>query len=288
MTALRIENAYYYTSESNKTTDTIPKGHTLFLLSTGRTKLITVPIAKTLHPPRKDYQLIYMHNGQLHFFDKVGTAHIAPQGSFVLYKPYEHQEFYITAEENADKYWCHFDGVFVEQLLKTHDLNDKRIITVPPDKRYLQLFQLMRSTLDSKPDYFTELCNLYLQELIVTIGSEYKKQNLYEIFPESVKNVLEYIRNNYYEKLTVEKLSKIGMTNPKTLTRQFIKYLNEPPIKYLNKFRINKAKILLIQSQHKINEIALSVGFQDPLYFSTVFRAETGLSPREYRNMMLE
>lgn len=281
---MRIENAYYYTFEFKKTTDTIPKGHILFLLSTGRTKLITVPMAKTLHPPRKDYQLIYMHKGSLHYFDKDGTAHVAPEGSFILYKPYEYQEFYITAEENADKYWCHFDGVFVEQLLKTYNLFDKRVITVPPQKRYRQLFKLMRNALDTKPEHTIELCNLYIQELIVTLGSEIKNQNAYENYPESLIYVLEYIHSHYYEKLTVEILAKIGNTNTKTLTRHFVKFLNETPMKYLNKFRFSKAKTLLIQSEHKINEIALAVGFQDPLYFSTVFHEETGLSPREFRN----
>lgn len=281
---MRIENAYYYTFEFKKTTDVIPKGHILFLLSTGRTKLITVPMAKTLHPPRKDYQLIYMYSGSLHYFDKDGTEHIAPPGSFVLYKPYEHQEFYITAEEKADKYWCHFDGVFVKQLLETYNLIDKRVIIVPPKRRYRQLFKLMRNTLENKPDYNIELCSIYIQELIVTVGSELKQQSLYESLPEGAKAALEYIQNNYHEKITIEKLSKIGATNPKTLTRQFIKYLNDSPMKYLNKYRINKSKILLIQSEHKISEIALAVGFNDPLYFSTAFRAETGMSPREYRN----
>lgn len=284
MLILRIENAYYYTFEFKKTTDIIPKGHILFLLSTGRTKLLTVPTAKTLHPPRKDYQLIYMHSGSLHYFDKDGTPHTAPPGSFVLYKPYEHQEFYITAEENADKYWCHFDGVFVEQLLQTYNLIDKRVIIVPPKKRYRQLFKLMRTTLENKPEYCIELCSLYIQELIVSLGSELKKQELYKNYPDCIRIVMEYIENNYHKKLTINELSNIGITNPKTLTRQFVKFIGEPPIKYLNKFRITKAKILLIQSEHKINEIALSVGFQDPLYFSTAFRAETGLSPREFRN----
>lgn len=281
-----IENAYYYATEFKKNTDTVPKEQKLFLLSTGRTKLITVPIAKTLHPPRKDYQLIYMHRGCLHYFDNDGTAHIAPQGSFVLYKPYEHQEFYITSEEEADKYWCHFGGLSVDTLLETYGLTDKRVIPLPPKKRYRQLFVLMRTALENNSEYKVNLCSLYVHELIATIGDALKSQNGQLSYPKSFAYTLDYINNNYYEKITIEKLVTLGTTNSKTLTRQFLKYTGVPPIKYLNNLRIEKSKILLLQTEHKINEIALAVGFQDPLYFSSVFHSATGLSPREYRNKL--
>ena len=73
------------------------------------------------------------------------------------------------------------------------------------------------------------------------------------------------------------------MTNHKALSKLFNEYLGEPPTKYLTNFRIQKAKMLLLQTNHKINEIALAVGFSDPLYFSNVFHKITGLSPREFR-----
>ena len=139
-------------------------------------------------------------------------------------------------------------------------------------------------TLENKPKYFTELCSLFLQELIVTIGSELENTHSQNKIPTTLKKAIEYIHEHYYENISVTDLVKICATNKITLTKHFEKYLKYSPKKYLNKYRIEKAKILLLQTNHKINEITLAVGFQDPLYFSTAFRAETGMSPREFRN----
>ena len=142
----------------------------------------------------------------------------------------------------------------------------------------------MRLALENKPKYYVELCSLHLQELIVSIGSVMENKLFQDSLPNTFKNALEYIHKHYYKNITVIELAKIAASNKVTLTRQFKKYLKCTPKKYLNKYRINKAKILLLQTEHKINEIAIAVGFQDPLYFSTAFQTETGLSPREFRN----
>ena len=131
---------------------------------------------------------------------------------------------------------------------------------------------------------YDELCKLYLQELIISISRARKLKNANEQLPESFAPVLEYIHEHYYEKITVLQLAKIGTTNTKALSKQFVKYFGVNPLGYITNLRLQKAQTLLLQTNHKINEIALSVGFNDPLYFSNVFRKTIGISPREFRN----
>lgn len=54
--------------------------------------------------------------------------------------------------------------------------------------------------------------------------------------------------------------------------------------KYLNSYRIEQAKELLMDSRYKIYEVANLVGIEDSRYFSQIFRTYTGLKPSEYRN----
>ena len=55
------------------------------------------------------------------------------------------------------------------------------------------------------------------------------------------------------------------------------------PKAYINNLRIDFAKKLLTRSEMSITEISYSIGFMEPLYFSTSFRKSTGISPTEFR-----
>ncbi|MDT2237564.1 helix-turn-helix domain-containing protein [Paenibacillus larvae] len=54
---------------------------------------------------------------------------------------------------------------------------------------------------------------------------------------------------------------------------------------YVNTFRIEKAKHLLLQTELKTNEIAARVGYTDPTYFYRIFKKYVGVSPTELRKM---
>jgi two-component system response regulator YesN len=55
----------------------------------------------------------------------------------------------------------------------------------------------------------------------------------------------------------------------------------------LNDVRIQNAIELMKDPKRKLSEIAISVGFNDPQYFSTIFKKHTGLTPRLYRELYL-
>ncbi len=55
------------------------------------------------------------------------------------------------------------------------------------------------------------------------------------------------------------------------------------PIDFLRQLRMQRAQQLLSRSTMNISEVAYSVGFTDPKYFSRCFKKDTGMSPREYR-----
>jgi len=67
------------------------------------------------------------------------------------------------------------------------------------------------------------------------------------------------------------------------LGRVFRQELNLSPWEYLKRYRIKQAKVLLVQTENNITEIAHKVGFDDSAYFSRVFRKVVGQSPRDYR-----
>ena len=70
-------------------------------------------------------------------------------------------------------------------------------------------------------------------------------------------------------------------------SRTFKKECGDSVISYITNLRINKAKELLATSNLKTFEISETVGIHDPAYFSVIFKKNTGMSPKAYRDQFL-
>ncbi len=109
------------------------------------------------------------------------------------------------------------------------------------------------------------------------------KQKLGSAAQRLVRRAMAYLHEHFTEAVSREELARhVGM-NSDYLTYCFRKELGMTPIAYLNRYRINQAKMLLAERQMSITEVGMAVGFSDSGYFSRVFRKEVGMSPEAYR-----
>lgn len=101
---------------------------------------------------------------------------------------------------------------------------------------------------------------------------------------EKILAVQEYMENNYNsDKAVYDKLAeKFGLSR-RTLIRRFKAATGDTPLIYLQRFRVEIAKVLLEKRQHTFDEIAYQVGYDDSGYFRKVFVQFTGLRPKEYQ-----
>ncbi len=102
-----------------------------------------------------------------------------------------------------------------------------------------------------------------------------------------VKQALAYIHQNYTRSFSFLELSETIGVSRSYLSRIFKAEIGITSRDYLNRFRIQKAKELLLLSDKSITEIASDVGYEDGGYFSRVFREVSGCSPRAYRQRAL-
>ena len=108
-----------------------------------------------------------------------------------------------------------------------------------------------------------------------------KKTNA-EIYIESA---VKYISSNLYLPITVRELTKfLGVSQPYLYTI-FKKHLFTSPKQYILDKKLLYAEKLLKTTNMSVTDIANSVGFQDVLSFSKLFKLKTGLSPQNYRNL---
>ncbi len=98
-----------------------------------------------------------------------------------------------------------------------------------------------------------------------------------------VKAAIVYLHQNYAQRLTRQEIADAVGISSNYLSRIFHQEVGLSAWDCLNRFRILKAQDLLRRSPASIAEVAAQVGFDDPAYFSRMFRKHTGLSPQAYR-----
>lgn len=96
---------------------------------------------------------------------------------------------------------------------------------------------------------------------------------------------LAYIRENCTEKLTLEELAKKCFYNSSYFSRLFKERYGVTVTEYINQSRLEKAMELLEQTDLPVEQIALRAGFGRKASFYGSFKARTGLTPQDYRNV---
>ncbi len=99
----------------------------------------------------------------------------------------------------------------------------------------------------------------------------------------SIKTALRIIDYNYSSPITIEQIAKRISLNPSYFSRIFTKRVGIAPKQYLLNKRLERAKELLSETNASVFEVANSVGYEDQLYFSRLFKKHTHLSPIEYK-----
>jgi two-component system, response regulator YesN len=104
---------------------------------------------------------------------------------------------------------------------------------------------------------------------------------------ELVKAIKVYLQENYREPYSLEKLAATFDCKAAYLLRLYNKISGSTPTQELIKLRVEKAKRLLVGHPNlEIKQVSSAVGYEDPLYFSRLFKRETGFAPTAFRDSM--
>ena len=100
---------------------------------------------------------------------------------------------------------------------------------------------------------------------------------------QRLDRMLQFIRQNYTEELTVSQIAESASISESECLRCFRNSLHTSPGRYLRDFRLQKAEALLLSTQETSANIGTACGFTDAAYFTKLFREMKGCTPLEYR-----
>jgi AraC family transcriptional regulator of arabinose operon len=154
-----------------------------------------------------------------------------------------------------------------------------------PDSDYPSIRALFESTLDFDPlaDSNSEALLLNIIEQIFIRCARFSSAADKDPTDSRITDAINYINSNLEKALTVEDIAQHVRLSKTQLSAMFKDKTGSTLISWREERRIARASRLLTQTTLQIQEIAMQIGYEDPLYFSRTFSRLVGCSPRAYR-----
>ncbi len=277
-----VNSAY----RNNSRSDFKDKTHALSVGSCGTYQLYTRPLLPTHRPRgRVDFQLLYIASGKAHFYFK-GREEIVTAGHMVLYRPKEEQKYRYYGADQTEVYWVHFTGNNVTNILRKYGISDQmQVIYTGISMEYKKIFSQMIQELQLCQKDHEELLTLLLRQLLIMISrrisSRPKRRNSY--LEEAVEEATRYFRENYDKTVSIEDYASSRGMSTSWFIRSFKEYTGFTPMQYILSIRISSAQNLLETTEYTVAEISDIIGYENPLYFSRLFKKQIGVSPSGFR-----
>ncbi|MBQ3559329.1 MAG: AraC family transcriptional regulator [Agathobacter sp.] len=283
-----------YTSNAylnNTLLDIKDKSKPLIVTSCGTYHLYTRPILPTWRPRgRLDFQLLYIASGKAHFHID-GEEKIVTAGHMVLYRPKEPQKYEYYGEDQTEVYWVHFTGGDVTNILRSYGLTkDKKVFYCGSDLEYKNHFRAMIQELQMGKDDYPEMLEIHLRQIFIKLHRYFNTVSKVDNnqIVEDIDQAMLYFAEHYNENICIEDYAKGHHMSTSWFIRNFKQYTGSTPMQYILSKRIYNATALLQNEQYNITEISTIVGYDNPLYFSRIFKKIKGISPSEYRKHIIQ
>ena len=265
------------------------KSRPLIVTSCGTYRLKTVKRLPTWRPKgRLDYQLLYIVSGKGHFYFH-GEDRVVYAGRMVLIQPRQEQHYEYFGEDKTEVYWVHFTGSDVKNILRSYNIPmDDPIFYSGASSTYSYLFKEMIHELQNCKTGYEDLLTMYLRQifLLVQRTRQEERPTVSTYIQEEMEFARRYFNEHYNEPISIQEYAESRNMSVCYFQRNFKQIVKHTPMQYLLTIRVNNAASLLETTDYSMAEIAAIVGYEDPLYFSRLFRKIKGVSPRDYRNLV--
>ncbi|NMO96375.1 AraC family transcriptional regulator [Paenibacillus lemnae] len=255
------------------------------------------------HPNRRNigvFDLLVVQQGCLYVTENEVPYEIR-EGSFLILRPDTHHYPTRDSSVGTQYYWLHFNTTgcwHAEQKISSSVQEALRELQ-PFSPNYFPLKVPQSGSLPQPQKAFELL--LALSALVKNghrAQSLWRQQLLFQELLELLAAALDtpvslpsscaekaaaYLREHFREEFKAQELGERINFHPVYIARCMQKEFGFSPVEYLIRYRIEQAKLLLMQTDQPISRIAEEVGFNHAAYFTSCFARQEGMSPRKYR-----
>lgn len=259
-----------------------------------------------MEPNIHDYfEMVYIKKGHAVFEIAGSFVEIGPN-NIIIIKPRQFHKFEVKSQAGCEfivlnfgfenKFDNQFSGVSLEDFLNFVNKKEWGAFICLKVSHKNEIINLLNRILKERenPEIGSEFLNyLLVLELFVLISRALKMEwensikNKSPKLKELIQASVNYINNNYERDISLTDISKYVFLSPSYFARAFKEEMGVSPINYLLTVRVERAQELLRDTDSKISDIALSVGFSNQQRLNDIFKKYTKKTPLQYRKNYL-
>lgn len=234
-----------------------------------------------------EYILIYCIEGN----GTVGVDSEAFQlkpNSFLIIESQKSHYYFSDKAKPWSIFWVHFSGNHSKEIYaRFAGQNYGKPIIIPFEKNRIAEFEYLIDIF--KNGVSKEVFEYSSMLLYKTLGSfiYYSLKSSKRIESNNdllVDNIINYLNEHIFETITIEEISKTFNKSPSSIFTLFKQKTGHSLIHHFNLLKIQKACELINLTNQSIKEISFQLDFQDPLYFSRLFKKYMGIPPSQYKS----
>ena len=248
-------------------------------LDVDKSPIMEISGGRVLH----NHAVMYILNGQGYFEDINTPRQKVVKGTVFFQYPNRWHRFDPDPGTVWTEYWILFDGTKSEQYFGELIPETKPIYNVGIEgsiiEAYEELYDLWLYPSRGYKEHSSLLLHKILGEFYVKINSiKFKKKD--DIIYRA-KMLIKF--NLKSEEVNFKQFADSENMSYENFRKRFKKETGFSPKQYFLMIKINRAKERLLRPNLSIKEICFELGFEDPYYFSRLFKKKEGLSPKQFK-----
>lgn len=200
---------------------------------------------------------------------------------YILHKQSNH-EYYSDRVKPWTKIWFNARGSLIDSLMQLYHLNKTNYIEQIDASNYFNRILACAEELRNARSEFQKQASLIFFELVLFLHDNIAAHNSLAVSAEAML-LKQYLDDNNCRNITIGELAGLIYRSPSHTIRIFKQAFGVTPYQYLMGQKTELAKLILLNTNKSIKEIAMELNFGDEHYFSNYFKEKVGISPIHFR-----
>lgn len=256
----------------------------------------------SMEPNRHDnFEMVYIKKG-LAVFEINGEPVKVGPNDIIIIKPGQYHKFIVQSESGCEFIVLNFKFISRNKdeysqvslhdflnFVKTREAGAYITLKVGQKNEIITLLNRILKERENSEIESEFLSNLLILELFALLSRALKTEWENSIrdkgtkLRELISSAISYIKNNYERDISLEDIARYVFLSPGYFIRAFKEETGTSPINYLLKVRVERAMELLADTDDRIIDIALAVGFSSQQRFNEIFKKYAAMTPTQYR-----